>query len=40
MPADACTILGWKREIGFKELVKRMVSSDIENAKEEQGVRL
>ena len=31
---------GLIRGLGFEELVKRMVSSDIENAKEEQGVSL
>ena len=34
-PADACTILGWKREISFQSLVERMVASDVENTKKE-----
>tara|TARA_Y100001963_G_scaffold5998_1_gene7752 strand:- start:6150 stop:7274 length:1125 start_codon:yes stop_codon:yes gene_type:complete len=39
-PADACTLLGWKREVDFEGLVERMVVSDIKNNREEQGASL
>ena len=39
-PNDAQALLGWKREIDFEELVERMVDSDIENIRKEQGVSL
>ena len=37
-PAKAESKLGWKREIDFNELVKRMVENDIKIVKEENGL--
>ena len=37
-PAKAKIKLGWKTEISFKELVKRMVESDLELAKKEAQI--
>ena len=37
-PAKAESKLGWKREIDFNELVKRMVDNDIKIVKEENGL--
>ena len=37
-PTKAETVLGWKREIDFAELVKRMVKNDLEIVKAENGL--
>ena len=37
-PTKAETVLGWKREIDFNELVKRMVRNDLEIVKKENGL--
>ncbi|MCR5617230.1 MAG: GDP-mannose 4,6-dehydratase [Clostridiales bacterium] len=37
-PTKAETVLGWKREIDFAELVKRMVRNDLEIVKKENGL--
>ena len=38
-PSKATRVLGWKPKVGFKELVTRMVESDVELAVREKRAR-